>query len=136
VVPDAGDHLGFDEEPGMCDGVGKLPAEDHLDRDRAVEFALLGLEHDTHAAAPEFPFNFVARDRRHERDIGERVAPVRILQEGGRLDLDFGTEGNGRSALVLRRRGGVWRLRGRRGGGRRGLVLRVGLGTAARGGRV
>jgi hypothetical protein len=50
-MPDGGDGLGFDLEPGQCAALSAGIAQHQLDRDRAVQSHLPRLVDDTHAAA-------------------------------------------------------------------------------------
>ena len=51
---EVGGGLGLDVEPLDIGFGGKLAGEDHLERDRAIEAHLPGLEDDAHAASGDF----------------------------------------------------------------------------------
>ena len=62
-VPEPGDGLGLDAEPGEVVGPRLLPAADHLQGDQAVQAGLAGLVDDPHAPFAELLQDLVAGDR-------------------------------------------------------------------------
>ena len=58
------DRLGLGKEANRSLVTGVLARQDHLERDHAVELDLASPVYDSHAAATQHGFNFIAGDRR------------------------------------------------------------------------